>query len=320
MSARIRRTSRAFTRAFTLVELLVVIGVIAVLVGLLLPTLAGAQGRARDIQCQSNLRQLVQGFFSYAAENKGLMPYGYHYDPRHPVTWNAVGGTDTLVCWPAQIAKYMVRKTGGTSDDYLPPVFNCPEADMVRTHKLSYAMNVIVGVVPENELDFAPPPRAQLRPPPITLMLKDTALVWDESVKPGHTAFNTSGGYLMGHDIDDRRFQAGARSPQWRYMSLRDPYAHIQGGAFGHNRPVVMGSNWRNIDPANSSTGFPYQGNLRFRHLKDTTCNAGMADGSVRQFTGKFNRDQSMRSHNALRRYFMIKWPPGVPVDLSVPY
>ena len=61
----------------------------------------------------------------------------------------------------------MLRKTGGTSDDYLPPVFNCPEADLVRTHKLSYAMNVIVGVVPENELDFAPPPRAVVfRPPP----------------------------------------------------------------------------------------------------------------------------------------------------------
>ncbi len=316
MSPRTRRP----LRAFTLVELLVVIGVIAVLIGILLPTLAGAQGRARDIQCQSNLRQLVGGFFSYAAENKGSMPYGYHYDPRHPVTWRAVGGTDTLVCWPAQIAKYMTRRSGGTSDDYLPPVFNCPEADLVRTHKLSYAMNLVVGVVPEIELRFAQPPRAQLRPPPITLLLKDTALVWDESIKPGHSAFNTAGGYLMGHDIDDHRFQSGAGTPQFRFFTLADRFAHVAPGVFGQNKPISMGGNWRNIDPATSSVGFPFEGNLRFRHLKETTCNAGMADGSVRAFTGKFNRDKSMRSHNALRRYFMIKWPPGVPIDTDRPH
>src|SRR5688500_14572174 len=143
---RVARVGRS--TAFTLVELLVVIGVIAVLIGILLPTLAGAQGRARDLKCQSNLRQIVQGFFSYAAENKGVMPYGYIYDPSHPVTFEPLGGTDTLICWPAQLAKYMVRKTGGTSDDALPAVFNCPEADQVMTHKLSYAMNLIVGIVP----------------------------------------------------------------------------------------------------------------------------------------------------------------------------
>ena len=65
---------------------------------------------------------------------------------------------------------------------------------------------------------------------------------------------------------------------------------------------------------------WPYQGNLRFRHRKDTTCNAGFIDGSVRQFTAKVNPNLTVKSHDALRRYFMLKWPSGVPANPTQPH
>lgn len=67
----IRRSRRT---AFTLVELLVVIGIIAVLAGLLLPALNRAQESSRRVKCASNLRQIGQGMIGYATSNNGSFP------------------------------------------------------------------------------------------------------------------------------------------------------------------------------------------------------------------------------------------------------
>src|SRR5688500_20156930 len=61
-------------RAFTLVELLVVIGIIAVLIGILLPTLTRARESARNAQCLSNLRQLGLGCMMYMKQHNGVPP------------------------------------------------------------------------------------------------------------------------------------------------------------------------------------------------------------------------------------------------------
>src|SRR5687768_6691046 len=68
---------RNHAAGFTLVELLVVIGIIAVLMSILLPAMSKAREQAKRTACLSNLRQVHLAFHMYAGSNKDQVPLGY---------------------------------------------------------------------------------------------------------------------------------------------------------------------------------------------------------------------------------------------------
>lgn len=119
------RAGRLRQVGFTLVELLVVIGIIAVLISILLPSLAKARESAGRVGCASNLRQIGLGLSSYSNENRGFLP------PPGGQAFTHGGGAQPS--WDIAIMKYLGMKGGWdwgnfepVPDGYNVGVFHCP--------------------------------------------------------------------------------------------------------------------------------------------------------------------------------------------------
>jgi prepilin-type N-terminal cleavage/methylation domain-containing protein/prepilin-type processing-associated H-X9-DG protein len=137
---------------FTLVELLVVIGIIALLISILLPSLGRAREQAKQIQCLSNLRQLGNAFVMYFNENKNFFP-------KSAPTTGARG--EDFIAWrttsdlnDSSIAKYM-----GTPIN--PMFFRCPTDPNYeqRSFQYSYVLNKRTSCISASSSN---PPAAEL--------------------------------------------------------------------------------------------------------------------------------------------------------------
>ena len=188
MSHKRRRRAHG-RRGFSLIELLAVIGIIAILLGLLFPALSNAWAHARLVNCQSNLRQVGQALIMYANNNNGwLIPVD-----DDPTGEGGVRGFGTLSDakdrWPARVFKVPAPAVE-TNDpkDYTPAVMICP-ADLDAAMAHTYALNNPPAAhhCKMGSTDFA-----GLRAPEVVLAAEKRTFANDYYLEPEQSDFDSA--------------------------------------------------------------------------------------------------------------------------------
>jgi prepilin-type processing-associated H-X9-DG protein len=292
-----KSVGRAPAEAFTLVELLVVIGIIALLVGILLPTLGRARENANQVKCMANMRQLGQALTIYIGEYKGSLPIGLVGD--NSTINGGVTYRGESVDWTTLLYKVLNRKAGlgqGSQDAVtaenagLRAVFVCPSVfspskvpKETITHYSSHP-RIIPDLNQKDQLQalLHPGPDAgtkYLVPYKVARIKRaaEIVAVFEGSVAP----LGQNGGYLAHSTCNGIDKQRIVTKPY-----LTDLY-ELSASPIDANTPINMHSGkfgWNEAVDLNKDTD-NNEGNVRFRHKGDTQTNALMVDGHVQTFT-----------------------------------
>ena len=315
-SAAARHAARRFA-GFTLVELLVVIGIIALLISMLLPALNRARMHAKAVTCQSNLRQIGQALMIYATHNRNFLPAGFIPGGGIPVD----GPTGTPAAphfatnWSLLLQNALNGKynpdanvgsnplVGGSALASIRQFFLCPElpnnshTNESTTHYLSHPRLIpqfdgggsgafhdllLEAQNPGRQIFIKPAKLGKIR------RAAEIAVIFDGTM-------NQRGAIINVPDMWGARFSVPVanRIDNFRLSNatattyLTDLYGlAVNTGGLQADQSIDMTATFGkpNVDNPTAGAGDDNIQNVRFRHMKDTVCNALMADGHCEAF------------------------------------
>lgn len=226
---------------FTLVELLVVIGIIAALIGILMPVLAKARQQANSTKCKANLHSIGLALLMYSEQNKGyLYPVGAIDSNGYYSTLGNNGPGVRPYCderWPAVVfAKYAYPPVPETAaargaenaSDWTPPTLLCP-SDLDAGNAHSYILNKHLMETPAQRLKYSSRMPDGQSPSDVIVMGEKFSLILDyymESNEFDRVVDVTRHGASLGSNYLHLDWSVGSVPPKLAKSGL-DPWAIV---------------------------------------------------------------------------------------------